>query len=133
MGALYIRKGTKVIPQIIGGHQERNKRAGTENIPGIVGMGKAFEITKQSLSESKLSSADYTLFLGCTQIYRESEEIDSLLKILRAAGVSFRIPNEQICCGSPAYRVGDEFQAFEQAKRITTLFESMQSDKILVS
>ncbi|KXH69873.1 MAG: hypothetical protein AM326_04945 [Candidatus Thorarchaeota archaeon SMTZ-45] len=87
----------------------------------------------QSLSESKLSSADYTLFLGCTQIYRESEEIDSLLKILRAAGVSFRIPNEQICCGSPAYRVGDEFQAFEQAKRITTLFESMQSDKILVS
>ncbi|MFW9962678.1 MAG: (Fe-S)-binding protein [Candidatus Sifarchaeia archaeon] len=87
----------------------------------------------QSFSESKLSSGDYTLFLGCTQIYREGDEIDCLLKVLRAAGVSFRIPNEQICCGSPAYRVGDESQAFEQAKKINDLFGRMNSDNILVS
>ena len=87
----------------------------------------------QSLPESELSTADYTLFLGCTQIYRESNEIGSLLKILRAAGVSFRIPTEQICCGSPAYRVGDEAQAREQARRVTNLFERMESDNILVS
>lgn len=87
----------------------------------------------QSLPESELSTADYTLFLGCTQIYREGDEIDSLLKILRAAGVSFRIPTEQICCGSPAYRVGDEAQALEQAQRVTNLFGRMESNKILVS
>lgn len=87
----------------------------------------------QSLPESELSTADYTLFLGCTQIYRESDEIDSLLKILRAAGISFRTPAEQICCGSPTYRVGDEAQACEQAQRVTDLFESMESDNILVS
>ncbi|MGD9396290.1 MAG: (Fe-S)-binding protein [Candidatus Thorarchaeota archaeon] len=87
----------------------------------------------QSIPESALSSADYTLFLGCTQIYRERDEIDSLLKILRAAGVSFRTPTEQICCGSPTYRVGDEVRAREQAEKINNLFKKMDSEEILVS
>jgi Fe-S oxidoreductase len=87
----------------------------------------------QSFPESRLNVVEYTLFLGCTQIYRGKDEIDSLLKILRTAGVSFRIPTEQICCGSPVYRVGDEVQAREQAQKLTTLFERMESDNILVS
>jgi Fe-S oxidoreductase len=87
----------------------------------------------QSIPESELSSAEHTLFLGCTQIYRSGDAVDSLLKILRAAGVSFRLPTEQICCGSPAYRVGDEVQALEQAKRVSNLFEHMQTSDILVS
>jgi cysteine desulfurase len=44
IGALYIRKGTRFRPFLIGGHQERGRRAGTENVPGIVGLGKAAEI-----------------------------------------------------------------------------------------
>ena len=43
VGALYIRKGTRVEPLIHGGEQERGLRAGTENVPGIVGLGKAIE------------------------------------------------------------------------------------------
>lgn len=42
-GALYIRKGVKITPQFYGGHQERNIRAGTENIAGIVGLSQAAE------------------------------------------------------------------------------------------
>lgn len=49
MGALYIRKGTRFLPFMIGGHQERVKRAGTENVPGIVGFGRAAEIAKDTL------------------------------------------------------------------------------------
>jgi len=53
MGALYIKKGTKIQPIIQGGGQERGLRSGTENIPGIVGMGKAAEIAKMEMkSES---------------------------------------------------------------------------------
>jgi cysteine desulfurase len=44
VGALYIRRGTKILPRVIGGHQEGNRRAGTENIAGIAGLGRAAEI-----------------------------------------------------------------------------------------
>ena len=55
-GALYIKKGTLIQPQIYGGSHERQRRAGTENLPGIVGMGKAAEISKQWLSPSTPTS-----------------------------------------------------------------------------
>ncbi len=51
VGALYIRKGTKLIPFMHGGEQERRRRASTENVPGIVGFGKAVELVQQEVSE----------------------------------------------------------------------------------
>ncbi len=51
VGALYIRKGTKLIPFMHGGEQERRRRASTENVPGIVGFGKAAELAKQEMSQ----------------------------------------------------------------------------------
>lgn len=49
-GAIYIRKGTLIQPLIYGGSHERQRRAGTENLPGIVGLGKAAELARQWLS-----------------------------------------------------------------------------------
>ncbi|MDZ7260866.1 MAG: cysteine desulfurase NifS [candidate division KSB1 bacterium] len=49
VGALFIRKGIRIEKLNHGGHHERNKRAGTENIPGIVGLGKAAEICQQEM------------------------------------------------------------------------------------
>lgn len=51
VGALYLRKGIKCQKLINGGHQEKNKRAGTENVPGIVGLGKAIELAYENLEE----------------------------------------------------------------------------------
>jgi cysteine desulfurase len=45
VGALYIRKGTRFSPFIIGGHQEKGRRAGTENVASIIGLGKACELS----------------------------------------------------------------------------------------
>jgi cysteine desulfurase len=51
IGILYIRKGTKFSPFLIGGHQEKGRRGGTENVPYIIGLGKACELAKKHLSE----------------------------------------------------------------------------------
>ncbi len=49
VGALYIRKGTKLKTFMMGGHQENGRRAGTENVPYIVGLGKACQLARQTL------------------------------------------------------------------------------------
>lgn len=51
VGALFIKKGTKIDPLLHGGHHEQNKRAGTENVPGIVGLGVACEIAMEEMGE----------------------------------------------------------------------------------
>lgn len=51
VGALYIKKGVKLISIIHGGSQERKRRAGTENVPGIIGLGKAIELAYQHFEE----------------------------------------------------------------------------------
>jgi cysteine desulfurase len=51
VGALYVRRGLAFPPFIIGGHQEKNRRAGTENVAGIVGMGEAAGLMQRSLAQ----------------------------------------------------------------------------------
>jgi len=51
IGALYIRKGTKMVSFMHGGAQERGRRASTENVPGIIGLGKAVEIAAQEMND----------------------------------------------------------------------------------
>ena len=55
VGALYVRKGTRLQPMLYGGSHERSRRAGTENVPAIVGLGKAAEIAKAALNRGELS------------------------------------------------------------------------------
>ncbi len=54
VGALYIRKGTKITPLIHGGDQEQRRRASTENVPGIIGMGKAVEIVLETMENESI-------------------------------------------------------------------------------
>ncbi|MGB6872639.1 MAG: cysteine desulfurase NifS [Dehalococcoidia bacterium] len=51
VGALYVRKGTRLVSLIHGGEQEKRRRAGTENVPAIVGLGKAVELAGQEMGK----------------------------------------------------------------------------------
>ena len=86
VGALYIRKGTSFSPFIIGGHQEHNRRGGTENVPGIVGLGKACELAAGHLKEEN------------TQVKALREHLQEGLasripKVLINGGGAPRLPN----------------------------------------
>jgi len=67
IGALFIRKGTNLEKLIHGAGHERNKRAGTENVLGIVGLGKACEIAKRDLKKNvaHMESMRDSLYLAC--------------------------------------------------------------------
>ena len=53
VGALYVRRGTPFSPFIVGGHQERGRRGGTENVPSIVGLGRACELALAHMDEER--------------------------------------------------------------------------------
>ncbi len=63
IGVLYIRKGTKFSPFMIGGHQEKGRRGGTENVPYIIGLGKACELAKKHLDEENTKIKSLTDYL----------------------------------------------------------------------
>lgn len=69
VGTIYIRKGTRIIPWSHGGHHERSRRAGTENIPGIVGLAKALEIVHKEMEEQSkhLRNLTETFYRELTQ------------------------------------------------------------------
>ncbi len=54
VGAMYVRRGTPITPLMVGGSHERRQRAGTENVPGIVGLGKAAELAMESLEDGTI-------------------------------------------------------------------------------
>lgn len=67
IGAIYIKKGTKISPQIFGGHHEMGKRAGTENVAGIVGLGVAAQLAKRDMpDENRIKDLRDYLYKGIT-------------------------------------------------------------------
>ena len=75
VGALYVRKGTRLQPIFFGGRHERSRRAGTENVPGIVALGKAAEIATRSFAceeEKKLAALRDRLEQGILAQVEES-------------------------------------------------------------
>lgn len=87
VGALYIRKGTLLQPMLYGGSHERSRRAGTENVPGIVGLGKAAELARAAFERGDDKK---------TAAARDRLERELLLRV-EAAGVNGeaapRVPN----------------------------------------
>jgi cysteine desulfurase len=86
IGVLYVRKGTRFSPFMIGGHQERSRRGGTENTASIIGLGKASELALQRMQEENTR----------VKRMRDSLEAELLARIPKSKinGIpSYRLPN----------------------------------------
>ncbi len=86
IGVLYVKKGTRISPFIIGGHQEKSRRAGTENIAGIVALGEAAELAAKTIDREN------------TKVKKLRDKLeDSILETCRGAmlngGKINRLPN----------------------------------------
>src|SRR5271157_4451160 len=86
-GALYVRKGTVLQPLFYGGRHERSRRAGTENLPGIVGLGKAAEIARCGFSDGRVAR------LAALRDRLETAILDSLDQVLLNGDGAPRVPN----------------------------------------
>jgi cysteine desulfurase len=92
VGALYVRKGSVLQPMLYGGRHERSRRAGTENVPGIVALGKAADLAQRALLNGELA-----------QIATMRDQIESaILKEIEASSLNgkgaSRIPNTTNIC-----------------------------------
>jgi cysteine desulfurase len=86
VGVLYVRKGTRFYPYLIGGHQEHGRRAGTENVASLIGLGKACELARSSLLEEA----------GCLSRLRDRLELALLAQCPNAlinGDAANRLPN----------------------------------------
>jgi cysteine desulfurase len=86
VGVLYVRSGRHIAPRFWGGHAERDRRAGTENVPGIVALGKAAELARTLLAEdgSRISALRDRL---------ENTLLDRIPNILINGDRGHRVPN----------------------------------------
>jgi cysteine desulfurase len=86
-GALYVRKGTLLDPLFYGGRHERSRRAGTENLPGIVGLGKAAELSMKWLEDKGPAK------MAALRDRLEQTLIGELDQVLVNSGRAPRVPN----------------------------------------
>ena len=92
IGVLYVRRGTKLPPFMMGGHQEGGKRAGTENVPYIVGLGKACEMAMEHMSDENThvpalrDKLEHGLLQNCPDAYVNG---DAENRLPNTANVSF--------------------------------------------
>ena len=86
VGALYVRKGTRFYPYIIGGHQENGRRAGTENIASIIGLGKACELAAKDLQNE-------IFYLGKLRDKLEGNLLKNCPDVRINGDIEHRLPN----------------------------------------
>lgn len=112
-GALFARRGIRFDPIVHGGHHERNKRAGTENVPGIAGLGKACEIAASGMAEEEprirglrdrlwqgIQGAVTELRLNGHPDQRLSGTLNFSVQYVEGESMLLKLDQEQICASS---------------------------------
>jgi len=132
VGALYIRKGTKVMPQLVGGGHEHGMRSSTENIPGIAGLAKAAAMGQENIDEVRFNGHPEKRLPGNCNISFSYIEGEAMVLRLDAAGIAV---SSGSACSSSSMKPSHVLTAMglspEEAHgslRITLGFENTQDE-----
>jgi cysteine desulfurase len=127
VGAMFVRRGTPIEPLLVGGSHERRQRAGTENVPGIVGLAKAAELAMHSL-------ADGTIDRLATMRDRLEEGI------LQIAGTGINGANPDDCHHERAQRVEGSAVAFSSGEPVPRVanttniwFDQLEGEALVIA
>ena len=86
IGALYVKRGVRFRPYIIGGHQENGRRAGTENVASIIGLGKAAELALQNIEKENT-------FVASLRDKLEKTILETIPRVRVNGDIAHRLPN----------------------------------------
>ncbi|MBR2904263.1 MAG: cysteine desulfurase NifS [Lentisphaeria bacterium] len=86
IGALYVKRGVRFRPYIIGGHQENGRRAGTENVASIIGLGKAAELALQNIEKENT-------FVASLRDKLEKSILETIPRVRVNGDIAHRLPN----------------------------------------
>lgn len=113
VGALYVRKGTRFKPYVIGGHQEHGRRAGTENIASIIGLGRACELAGENLDKEATylkglrNRLENTLLKHCPDAMVNGDTVNRLpntsnisFEYIEGEAILLRLNEYNICASS---------------------------------
>lgn len=114
IGMLYIRRGTRIKPHVLGGHQERGRRGGTENVPYIIGLAKACELSKAALTdgtEARIARLRDKLEAGLlktcpdsrvngSRIHRVANTLNISFEYIEGESVLYHLSDFGICASS---------------------------------
>lgn len=110
VGVLYVRRGTKIKPFLVGGHQEAGRRAGTENVPYIVGLAKACELARRNMAaEAKTLAAlrdrlQAGILAACPNVrvngdlaHRLPNTLNVSFEYIEGEAIAYHLSDEGIC------------------------------------
>jgi cysteine desulfurase len=113
IGALFVRKGTRFAPYLIGGHQERGRRAGTENVAAIIGLGRACRLAKDNLEKEMIQvralrdKLEKALLDCCPDAMVNGDRINRLpntsnisFEFIEGEAILLRLDEHNICASS---------------------------------
>ncbi|MBC7350184.1 MAG: cysteine desulfurase [Candidatus Aminicenantes bacterium] len=129
-GALFLKKGTKITPLIEGGVQESNRRAGTENVPAIVGLGQAAELAAREMAEKsdRLSRLRDRLITGV---------LDGLDEVILTGHPVNRLPHHASFCvkfvEGEAMLLGLDLQGIQVASGSACTSRSLRTSHVLTA
>ena len=123
IGALFVRRGTPLLPQIVGGSHERRRRAGTENVPGIVGLARAADLAMLSLEDGSIP-----------RLAALRDRLEAGILRIPGTGVNGAISPQNLGAPGPDFRTWESMNPVPRVANTTNIwFDQLEGEALVIA